>query len=435
MLRKVQIADPDSVMHRYPHQLSGGMQQRVVIAMALATDPTLLILDEPTTGLDATVEAEVLDLVRGLRSEFGTSILFISHNLGVIASMCDRIGVLYAGELVEEGPSQQILHDPRHPYSVGLLRCIPRPGARKDQGRLDTIPGFLPQLGAVIPGCVFADRCALAQDICVAEKPPLYDLGGRLSRCHFHEKAQELPRETSSKLDIPRTLRPHADSRAARRVARQDVPAVRTRRARARRCQRIALARRDARPRRRVGLRQDDVRADAARHRRADRRHRRARRARAAGPARQAQPGRRARRADRLPEPRLGAQPASLDPQAARPHAQEARGHLRQGGRGAHARAHAGRAARRPLPERAPDPALGRPEAARRDRARVRRLAARRRLRRADLGARRLGAGRHPQPARTSCRSARTSPTSSSRTTSASCATSPTASRCSTSGA
>ena len=204
MLRKVQIADPDSVMHRYPHQLSGGMQQRVVIAMALATDPTLLILDEPTTGLDATVEAEVLDLVRGLRSEFGTSILFISHNLGVIASMCDRIGVLYAGELVEEGPSQQILHDPRHPYSVGLLRCIPRPGARKDQGRLDTIPGFLPQLGAVIPGCVFADRCALAQDICVAEKPPLYDLGGRLSRCHFHEKAQELPRDTSSKLDIPR---------------------------------------------------------------------------------------------------------------------------------------------------------------------------------------------------------------------------------------
>jgi peptide/nickel transport system ATP-binding protein len=206
MLRKVQIADPESVMHRYPHQLSGGMQQRVVIAMALAIDPTLLILDEPTTGLDATVEAEVLDLVRGLRSEFGTSILFISHNLGVIASMCDRIGVLYAGELVEEGPSQQILHDPRHPYSVGLLRCIPRPGARKDQGRLDTIPGFLPQLGAVIPGCVFADRCALAQDICVTDKPPLYDLGGRRSRCHFHEKAQELPREMSSTLDIPRVL-------------------------------------------------------------------------------------------------------------------------------------------------------------------------------------------------------------------------------------
>jgi peptide/nickel transport system ATP-binding protein len=206
MLRKVQIADPDSVMARYPHQLSGGMQQRVVIAMALATDPTLLILDEPTTGLDATVEAEVLDLVRGLRSEFGTSILFISHNLGVIASMCDRVGVLYAGELVEEGPAQQVLHDPRHPYSVGLLRCIPRAGARKDEGRLDTIPGFLPQLGAEIPGCVFSDRCALAKEICVVEKPPLHDLGGRRSRCHFHDKAQDLPREMSTRLEIPRKL-------------------------------------------------------------------------------------------------------------------------------------------------------------------------------------------------------------------------------------
>jgi peptide/nickel transport system ATP-binding protein len=206
MLRKVQIADPDSVMGRYPHQLSGGMQQRVVIAMALATDPSLLILDEPTTGLDATVEAEVLDLVRGLRSELGTSILFISHNLGVIASMCDRVGVLYAGELVEEGPAQQVLHDPRHPYSVGLLRCIPRAGARKDEGRLDTIPGFLPQLGAEIPGCVFSDRCALVKDICITDKPPLYDLGGRRSRCHFHEQAQDLPRETSTTLDIVRKL-------------------------------------------------------------------------------------------------------------------------------------------------------------------------------------------------------------------------------------
>ncbi len=205
MLRKVQIADPDSVMRRYPHQLSGGMQQRVVIAMALATNPTLLILDEPTTGLDATVEAEVLDLIRGLRTEFGTSILFISHNLGVIASMCDRVGVLYAGELVEEGPAQQVLHDPRHPYSVGLLRCIPRAGARKDEGRLDTIPGFLPQLGAVIPGCVFSDRCALAQEICVTHKPPLYDLGGRHSRCHFHEEAQSLPRDTAPTTGVART--------------------------------------------------------------------------------------------------------------------------------------------------------------------------------------------------------------------------------------
>jgi peptide/nickel transport system ATP-binding protein len=195
MLRKVQISDPARVMHRYPHQLSGGMQQRVVIAMALAKDPTLLILDEPTTGLDATVEAEVLDLVSALRAEFGTTVLFISHNLDVITKMCDRVGVLYAGRLVEEGPVQQVFDDPRHPYAVGLLRCLPRGGVRKDRQRLDTIPGFLPQLGADLPACVFVDRCGLAQDICHKEEPPFHDIGsGRHSRCHFWEQAHELPR-------------------------------------------------------------------------------------------------------------------------------------------------------------------------------------------------------------------------------------------------
>ena len=197
MLAKVQIADPGSVMRRYPHQLSGGMQQRVVIAMALAKDPTLLILDEPTTGLDATVEAEVLDLVAALRAEFGTSVLFISHNLDVIARMCDRVGVLYAGRLVEEGPVEQVFRDPRHPYGVGLLRCVPRGGVRKDRERLDTIPGFLPGLGAELPACVYVDRCGLAQDICRQQEPPFHDLGGgRHSRCHFWEQAHELPRTT-----------------------------------------------------------------------------------------------------------------------------------------------------------------------------------------------------------------------------------------------
>ena len=148
----VQIADPSSVMSRYPHQLSGGMQQRVVIAMALAKNPELLILDEPTTGLDATVEAEVLDLVSQLQAGLHTSVLFISHNLGVISKMCSRVGVLYAGRLVEEGPVETVLQDPRHPYTVGLLRCIPRGGVRKDHGRLDTIPGFLPPLGIELPG-------------------------------------------------------------------------------------------------------------------------------------------------------------------------------------------------------------------------------------------------------------------------------------------
>jgi peptide/nickel transport system ATP-binding protein len=203
-LVKVQIADPSSVLQRYPHQLSGGMQQRVVIAMALAKDPTLLILDEPTTGLDATVEAEVLDLIEQLQSEFHTSVLFISHNLGVIAKMCERVGVLYAGRLVEEGPVDTVLQDPRHPYTVGLLRCIPRGGVRKDHGRLDTIPGFLPNLGAVIPGCVFVDRCALAQEICRTEEPALEHVGGlHTSRCHFHEQAQELPREMAANLELP----------------------------------------------------------------------------------------------------------------------------------------------------------------------------------------------------------------------------------------
>jgi peptide/nickel transport system ATP-binding protein len=198
MLEKVQISDPTGVMRRYPHQLSGGMNQRVVIAMALAKDPTLLILDEPTTGLDATVEAEVLDLVAALREEFGSSVLFISHNLDVILRMCDRVGVLYAGRVVEQGAAEEVFHNPRHPYTVGLIRCIPRAGARKDQGKLDTIPGFLPGLGAELQGCVYTDRCALAQDICRREEPDLFDLGGgHRSRCHFHEKAQSLPRDTA----------------------------------------------------------------------------------------------------------------------------------------------------------------------------------------------------------------------------------------------
>lgn len=200
MLTRVRISDPASVMQRYPHQLSGGMQQRVAIAMALANDPSMLILDEPTTGLDATVEAEVLDLIARLRKEVSASILFISHNLAVVSRMCDRVGVLYAGMLVEEGTTEEVFKNPRHPYTVALLRCLPRGGKRKDQGRLDTIPGFLPSPGATITGCAFADRCALATDLCRSERPPLHDLGGHLSRCHYHEIAQTLPRATPEEL-------------------------------------------------------------------------------------------------------------------------------------------------------------------------------------------------------------------------------------------
>ncbi len=196
MLRRVRIADPGQVMHRYPHQLSGGMLQRVVIAMALAVDRRLLILDEPTTGLDATVEAEVLDLIEALRAEFSTAVLFIGHNLAVIARMCARVGVLYAGTLVEEGPTRAVFDDPRHPYTVGLLRCLPRRGIDKHSARLDTIPGFLPSMPGLIQGCVFTDRCGLATDICRTTAPPPADLGGRITRCHHHDRAASLPRAT-----------------------------------------------------------------------------------------------------------------------------------------------------------------------------------------------------------------------------------------------
>jgi peptide/nickel transport system ATP-binding protein len=225
-LTRVQIADPGSVMRRYPHQLSGGMQQRALIAMALAKNPALLILDEPTTGLDATVEAEVLDLVAQLQSELQTAVLFISHNLGVIAKMCARVGVLYAGRLVEEGPVEAVLTDPRHPYTVGLLRCIPRGGMRKDRGRLDTIPGFLPGLGAEPPGCVFAERCTLADERCRTEEPPPRPIAaGHSSRCWYHEQAHSLPHAERGAIEHGRAERarePLVRLDALSKVFRQD---------------------------------------------------------------------------------------------------------------------------------------------------------------------------------------------------------------------
>ena len=194
MLETVQISDPARVLRRYPHELSGGQQQRVMFAMALATEPELLVLDEPTTGLDATVEAEVLDLVEQLREGFDAAILFVSHNLGVVSRVCERVGVLYAGRLVEQGPARELFTDPRHPYTLALLRCAPRLGMSKDADRLDPIPGSLPPLGATIAGCVFADRCPLARDACHEAQPPLVPVAGHhLTACLFPGEVPGIP--------------------------------------------------------------------------------------------------------------------------------------------------------------------------------------------------------------------------------------------------
>jgi peptide/nickel transport system ATP-binding protein len=224
MLARVQIASPDRVLRNYPHELSGGMQQRVVIAMALSMNPGLLILDEPTTGLDATVEAEVLDLIARLHAELGNSILFISHNLPVVARMCDRVGVLYAGELIEEGPAAEVFGDPRHPYTVGLLRCMPTYGMRKNEGRLETIPGFLPAPGTITGRCVYSDRCANATERCRVEVPPSVDLGGRTARCFYPERARDLPRQ-----DPTPPRRGAAPAPAAREAKPEDGPLLSTR--------------------------------------------------------------------------------------------------------------------------------------------------------------------------------------------------------------
>jgi peptide/nickel transport system ATP-binding protein len=192
-LKRVQIADPEQVAQRYPHQLSGGMQQRVVIAIALASDPKLLVLDEPTTGLDATVEASVLDLVRSLQAETNAAVLLIAHNLGVIRTLCDRVGVMYAGKIVEEGDAAAVFEHPEHPYTLGLLRSLPRRGIRKSQRALSTIPGNLPQIGTSLPTCVFVDRCPLATDLCRTVEPPVVEIGaGRWTRCHHRDRLGEL---------------------------------------------------------------------------------------------------------------------------------------------------------------------------------------------------------------------------------------------------
>jgi len=201
MLNKVKMPDPERVMTRYSHQLSGGQQQRVVIAMALLCNPALVIMDEPTTALDVTVEAAVLDLIRDLRQDFDTAVLFITHNLAVVARVCDRVAVMYAGEMVEKAMVEQLFLKPLHPYTKALLGCVPRVGVtRKAKSSLRSIPGCVPSY-ALPAGCVFEPRCAYAKESCREVHPALVSVeDGRFVRCTNWQALGE--QDTAASADI-----------------------------------------------------------------------------------------------------------------------------------------------------------------------------------------------------------------------------------------
>ncbi|MFE4710672.1 ABC transporter ATP-binding protein [Paenibacillus sp. NPDC056722] len=182
LFRKVGLARPDKLLKEYPHQLSGGMRQRVMIAIAIACNPGLLIADEPTTALDVTIQAQILEVMRQIRDQDGTSIVLISHDLGLIAEMCDRIAVMYAGRIVEEGSVADIFDRPRHPYTIGLLNSIPSPSHKGH--RLHSIPGAVPGLHERAVGCTFAPRCQYAMERCQTERPKLLPVGfGHTTSC------------------------------------------------------------------------------------------------------------------------------------------------------------------------------------------------------------------------------------------------------------
>jgi peptide/nickel transport system ATP-binding protein len=182
MLRKVRIPTPEQRFFDYPHRLSGGMRQRVMIAMALALDPQLLIADEPTTALDVTIQAQILRLIRSLQKEQQTAVILITHDLGVVAEVCDDVAVMYAGQVVEQAPVADIFSFPQHPYTVGLLGSLPRLERRAD--RLAAIDGAVPDMSRPQTGCRFADRCPFADSACRAHDPALTAIGlHRASRC------------------------------------------------------------------------------------------------------------------------------------------------------------------------------------------------------------------------------------------------------------
>jgi oligopeptide/dipeptide ABC transporter ATP-binding protein len=184
LLKLVGIPAPESRLRNYPFEMSGGMQQRVMIAMALASEPKLLVADEPTTALDVTIQAQILDLLRDLKQRLGMAILLITHNLGIVGDMADRVAVMYAGQIVELAPAKELLRRPLHPYTQALMNSVPK--LRGDASRLAAIPGNVPRIGNFPPGCRFAPRCPIAKPECSEKIPELVEVEpGRFVRCPF----------------------------------------------------------------------------------------------------------------------------------------------------------------------------------------------------------------------------------------------------------
>jgi len=188
MLKKVGIPSPEQRLDEYPHQLSGGMRQRVMIAMALSCNPQLLIADEPTTALDVTTQAQILDLMRELRNDLGTAVMLITHDLGVVAEMADNVLVMYAGKAVEYSSAEELFRQPKHPYTQGLLQSIPR--LEEDEELLYTIPGTVPNQYQKIKGCAFRARCPKAMPICAEKEPEAYEVGDALVNCFLYAEGK-----------------------------------------------------------------------------------------------------------------------------------------------------------------------------------------------------------------------------------------------------
>ncbi|MCX8001410.1 MAG: ABC transporter ATP-binding protein [Anoxybacillus mongoliensis] len=189
MLKLVGLPRAEEIIDEYPHQLSGGMRQRVMIAMAMVCNPSLLIADEPTTALDVTIQAQILHLMKQLNEQFGTAIMMITHDLGVVAEMCHRVVVMYAGKIIEEGDIQTIFRRPKHPYTIGLIRSVP--DIRERKARLYSIPGSVPKPGSIKHGCRFAARCEQAFERCFSENPDLYEVEqGHRVRCFLYAKEE-----------------------------------------------------------------------------------------------------------------------------------------------------------------------------------------------------------------------------------------------------